>query len=179
MDGVKFVGTKSVGAVNLAIGLALPALASTLLDLATRLSALGEQFTANANLIATPIDPLAMAASIQSAAANALLSITDLLASVPASLIDANLSLKVQIAGLEALRVSFQAIYDTLEGAASAGGVHLFSIDSTASAVGAQLSAVTAGGIAGGLPNARVYGFAALTELPATRTSMSKVFLIT
>lgn len=174
---VTYVGSYSVGAANLAIALALPALTDLLSDLLSRIAALNGQITANVSLIATPPDPTALAAAIADAAANAVASIASIIANIPGPLIAANASLGVNVAALLALQTALQAIVNQFSAAASAGGLHVLAVDSTPAAVGGELGGVVSGGMpGGGLPTARIQGAIYLTESPATFATMSGLF---
>ncbi len=174
---VTFLGTKSLGAANIALGLAAPAIAAFIADVLARIAALQGQVTANLALIATLPDPVAMAQAIAAAAAAALAAIADIITSIPLPLIDANVGLGLDLAALLALLPQIQLIFDTLTAAVSAGGVHAFKVDATPATVGGELSALVSGGINGGLANARIRGVLFVTENPATFAAMSTVLL--
>jgi hypothetical protein len=176
---VTHLGSKSVGAINIGVStIALPQLSALLADLLSRIAALQGQVTANLALIATLPDPAAMAAAIAAAAAAAVSQIAAIITSIPAPLVSANVTLGVDLAGLQSLLVALQLAVDTLTAAVSAGGVHAFRVDSTAAAVAGELSALTSGGMpGGGLPGARVYGVVLLTESPAAFSALSTVLL--
>lgn len=175
---VTYLGTYSVASANLAIGLALPAISSLLADLLSRIAALNGQISANASLILTPPDPVALTAAIVAAAANAVAQIGAIVASIPAPLVTANASLGINVAALLALQASLQTIVTTFSAAASAGGIHALAVDSTPAAVGGELAGLVSGGMpGGGLPTARIRGVAYLTEDPASFAVMSGLFL--
>ena len=175
---VTYVGSKSIGAVCLSIALAVPALTPALSDLVTRIGSLQSQIAANAATAASPPNPVALAASLASAAAAAVASIPVIVASIPGPLLAANITLAADVASLLALQALLTSALSTLSAAASAGGLHVLSVDSTPATVGTELASLVSSGMpGGGLPTARVRGVLLLTEDPATFSALSTVLL--
>lgn len=175
---VTYLGGKSVGQVCIGVAAAVPALSASLSELLARLANLQGQVTANLALLATLPDPVALAAAIEAAALAAVTQIANIIASIPAPLIQANASLGVDIAALISLRDLLVSLVADLSAAISAGGIHAWSVDSTAAAVGGELAAALSGGVPGALPNARVQGLLVLTDSPASFAALSKVLLV-
>ncbi len=175
---VTYITTTSLASANLAIPLVLPALTQMITDLLARLAELTGQINANVALLATLPNPADLAAAIAAAAASALSQIANIITSIPQPLIEANLSFGAKFLALDVFRVQLESILTTLNGALSAGGVHVFKVDSTAAAVGSELAALVSGGINGGLPGARVQGVMLLTESPATAAILPTFFPI-
>lgn len=175
---VTYVGSRPIGAVCLSIALAVPALTPALSDLVTRIGSLQAQIAANASTAASPPNPVALAASLTTAAAAALASIPAIVASIPGPLLAANVTLAADVASLLALKDLVTTALSTLSAAASAGGLHVLAVDSTPATVGSELDALVSGGMpGGGLPTARVRGVLLLTEDPATFSALSTVLL--
>jgi len=174
---VTLVGTKTVGQVCLSIALALPALSGSLSDLLARIANLEAQVTANVALIATPPDPTALAAAIAAAATAAVSQIAAILASIPGPLLEANASLSADVVALLSLKGLLETVVATFTTAGSVGGVHVWSIDSTAADVPAELSAALTT-IPGSPPaTARVQGVVLLADSPAAFAALSSVLL--
>lgn len=175
---VAYVGSKTIGAACISIGLAVPALSSTLSDLLSRIAGLQAQINANLAAIAVPMDPLQLAAALAAAAADIATQIPQIVASVPLSSIEANVTLSSDLASLLAFKTLLESAVTTLTAAASAGGLHVLSVDSTPAAVGGELAGVVSTGMpGGGLPTARIQGAILVTESPATFAALSSVLL--
>ncbi len=175
---IKHLGSKTVGSVSLAVGLALPTLAQYLADLLSRHGELTGRLSTYANLGIALANPAAIAAQLTSA----LAALTSQLASIAAgalpSVTTATASVNVDIGTIGVNLSAIQALINNLNAAASAGGLHAFSVDSTAASVGAELaSQVSSGMPGGGLPGARVQGVILLTESPATFEALSALLL--
>jgi hypothetical protein len=175
---VTHLGSKTVGAINIGVTLALPALAAALADLLARLAALTAQFTANVALLASLPDPTELAAAIAAAAAAAVGTITDIITNIPGPIASAQVSLGAELGLLNGIRIALEDVVNTLKAAVSAGGVHAFSVDTTNTAVAGELAAALTGGLpGGGVPTARVRGVLLLTEDPAAFAALSTVLL--
>jgi len=172
---VTYLGSKTVGAACLSIGLALPALAPALADLAGRIGALNAQITSNLAIISSPPNPVALAASLAAAAAGVVAAVPLIVAAIPTPLLSANVDLAASVATLEATRTLMQGVVDMLTAAASAGGVHVLAVDSTQGTLGGEHGAELAGRVS--LPTARLQGVTLVTESPATFTALSSVLL--
>lgn len=174
---ISYLGNRSVGTVCLSIGLVMPSLLGALTDVASRVDGLRAQITANTTFVP---DPTQLLAGLASAASVLASKITDLVAQIPATLLEANVSLGLEVAGLLAYRDALKDTIALLEGAASAGGLHAYAVDSTCSAVGGELSSHLLTGLPAGLgPLARVRGIVLLTESPATVAALGKVLALT
>lgn len=174
---VSYLGSKSVGEANIGVALALPALATALHDLTSRLAAAESKIAANLTLISTPLKPTDLLSSLTAAVTGFASNIETIVASIPGPLLDANLSLASEIGGLLVLQAAITATVSTLTAAASAGGIHVLKIDSTPATVGSELAGLVSGGIGGGLSTARIQGVAFVTESPAAFSAMSGVLL--
>lgn len=175
---VTYLGSKSIGQVCIGVAVAVPALSASLSELLARIANLQGQITANLALLASPPDPLALAAAIEAAAMAAVSQIASIIASIPAPLISANVSLGLDVAALLSLADLLRTLVADLSGALSAGGIHAWSVDSTAGAVGGELAAALSGGVPGAISGARVQGLLILTDSPAAFASLSKVLLV-
>lgn len=175
---VTLLGTKSVGQVCIGVAAALPVLASSLSDLLGRIANLQGQIAANLAILATPPDPVGLATAITAAAAAAASQIANIIAAIPAPIVSANVSLAADVAALLTLKASLETVVSTLTAAVSAGGVHVWSVDSTAGAVAGEVSAALSSIPGSPLPSARVQGVVLLCVDPATAAALSTVLLI-
>lgn len=175
---VTYLGSKTVGAVCISIGLALPALAPALSDIVSRVSGLQAQITANLATIVTPPDPAALLASLATSYAELASRIADVVTSVPVAALEANVSLAADVALLSATKDLLASVVSTLEGAASSGGLHAYRVDSTPGSLGAELAALISSGLPGGSGSgAACKGVVLLTESPSTFAALGTVLL--
>lgn len=176
---ITHLGSKTLGALNPMLAtLTTTALSDYLNSLHVRfneLTAMSQHYVK----LATLPDPATMAAQLSAALASIGSQLATLaLGAIPTiGIAQADFVVQLGLIGVQLAAVT--AVMADLVAALSAGGVHAFSVDSTAATVGPELTALVSGGMpGGGLPNARVRGVLLLTEDPAAFTALSKLLLI-
>lgn len=176
---VSHLGSKTLGAVSIGVTtLTLPQVLQYLSELLSQQAELVARLDAYASIQVSFTDPATLIAQLQAALAGFSSQLAAIAAGALPTIGDATLSINADLAGLGLRVAALRDLTTQLEVALSAGGLHAFSVDSTAATVGAELAAQTAGGMpGGGLPNARVRGVVLLTEDPATYTALSSLLL--
>lgn len=176
---IKHLGSKTVGALNVGLGLALPAIAKYLTELLAQKGDLLGRLDAYAQIGASLVDPTTVLAQLKAALAAFPSQLALIAAGALPTIGNAKAAVSADLGSLGLGLSELQTLYDQLSAAVSAGGVHAFSVDSTAATVGSELQGLLAGGMpGGGLPGARVRGVILLTEDAAAFESLSKVFLV-
>lgn len=174
---IKYLGSKTLGAISLALGQALPALDAYLKELLSQNGELAGRLEVYARFSGAVADPTTLAAQLAAAIANFPAQLSSIALGAMPSVTTAVASVNADMLKLAARLNGLRMLYEALSAAASAGGVHAFAVDSTPANVGPELAAEVSGGMpGGGLPGARIRGVIFLTENPATYTAMSTFF---
>ncbi len=173
------LGSKTVGAINIGVAaLSLPALLQYLAELQAQQAELLARLNLYVQVSATFTDPTALIAQLQAAIAALMSQIAAILAGVLPSLPTATASVNVEIGALLPKLLPLNALITSINAAISAGGIHAWSIDTTAAQLGGEVSAGVAGGLpGGGLPGARVRGVLFLTESAAAHAALGTLLL--
>lgn len=162
-----YKGSKSLGAVCIGVALTVPALSASLADLLARIAEIQSRLLAYGNLVVSLPNPKDIAAAITAAAEQAITTIADIIKNIPGPIIEATVGLEADLAILIGLKATLEALILQLGGALSAGGFHVWSIDSTNASLAVDASAALSGGVPGAVvPGARVRGVLILTEDP-------------
>lgn len=177
---VTHLGSKTVGAVNPGVQtLALPALLQYLADLASRLAMLGDQLSAYADASVSFTNPLDVLAALEETIALLAAQIADIATGILPTIGTASADCNAQLGGLKLQLDALDTLVKQLEAAASTGGVHAFSVDSTPGNVGAELGSLIGGGMPdGGPPTARIRGVLLLTEAPAAYAALGSLIAV-
>jgi hypothetical protein len=176
---VTYLGSKSIGQIAIGISaLSLPQLLAFLNELLRQQGDLEARIALYVQYTGVAVtDPATLAAQLEAA----ILALKDQIAAIVASAIPAmptiNAGVEAELTALLPRLAALQLIYDQLDAAMKVAGVHAFRIDSKPAELGNELQALIGGGIAGGLPNARVQGVMYLTESPATLATLGGVLL--
>lgn len=154
------------------IAQALPVTTLAMAPIGLALPQLTTQAAALTLAIKTPVlpDVDAVVASLQAAVLNA----ADSLLNFPQAQVDMTATVGVELALLSSAIGALLQLQGQLMAAAGVGGIHLYSYDGTAAAMGGEVSAQIGGGVPGGMgPSAPLKAIMLVTESPATFEALS------
>lgn len=177
---MNYLGSKTVGAFAIGLStIAYPLLLEYLASLVAKHAEIQARLAIYATLSVTLPDPAAMIAQLQAAVAALMAQIESILKGAIPAITFSGINVEADLALILPALGAIQLAKATLDAAFSAGGLHVWSIDTSASALAGEVSAALSGGLpGGGLPGARVLGALILTELPATHSALRVVAAI-
>lgn len=170
----EYLGSLSVGAINVAAALALPILTENLAKLSALQAQLVQQIAANASLQVTLLDPAALLAQMIAAVEAMLATIASIIANAKPAMVSVGIDLGAQLAALVTLVLALESIVARIAGAISAGGIHAIAIDGTAGGASNDLASLIGSGLpGGGGAGAHVNALVLVTESPSAWAALS------